>query len=248
MESPADAFFQQIKAPLSNFQIVTSLISTGILETAPSHLDWGDRLKLFHALFMNYRPLLVMPAIVYMVAGCTDQPSFESIYTEVTPATLQPGDTIPSPKAETFLTVTGLVEAQQQGASPTTQGTTPTLELDQATVNAVGLVEYSTQDPFELKEATFRGVLMRDLLELWQVSPEATHLTFTALNDYQVKIPIELLRNYPIMLAQFQNGEPMQADYRGPAMLITPHTQFKSVKELAQLEYWIWQIVKVHAE
>ncbi len=197
---------------------------------------------------MNYRPLLAIPAIVYVVSGCASQPSFEDVYSEITPATLQPGDAIPPLQGERFLTVTGLIGAQQQGESLTTPERTPMLELDQATLNAVGLVEYSVKDPFELQDNTFRGVLMRDLLALWQVAPEATHLTFTALNDYRVKVPIELLRDYPMILAQFQNGEPMQPDYRGPAMLIAPHSQFQSVEDLAKLEYWIWQVVKVHAE
>lgn len=197
---------------------------------------------------MNYRSLLAIPAIVCVVSGCASQPRFEDVYSPITPATLQPGDTIPSPQGERFLTVTGLIGAQQQSESSTLAGETSRLELDQPTLNAVGLVEYTVQDPFELKDNTFRGVLMRDLIALWQVSPEATHLTFIALNDYQIKIPIDLLRDYPVILAQFQNGEPMQADYRGPAMLVAPHTHFPSVDELSQLEYWAWQIVKVHAE
>lgn len=197
---------------------------------------------------MNYRPLLAIPAIVYMVAGCASQPSFESVYSEVSLSTLQSGDSIPQPEGEVLLTVTGLIGARHQEKSSAELGDLPALEMDQASLNAVGLVEYSIKDPFELEENTFRGVLMRDLLELWQVSPEATHLTLTALNDYQVKIPIELLRDYPVMLAQFQNGQPMQPDYRGPAMLVTPHTQYKSVEELGKLEYWIWQVIKIHAE
>lgn len=120
--------------------------------------------------------------------------------------------------------------------------------MDRTHLNALGLVEYAVEDPFEQTTNTFRGVLFRDLLELWQVSPDAKMLTITALDDYQVQVPISILKEYPILLAHQQNGEMMTRDYRGPAMLVTPLTQYPSVKELSNQYQWIWQITKIHVE
>ncbi|MEO0886311.1 MAG: hypothetical protein AAFY54_10275 [Cyanobacteria bacterium J06648_10] len=45
--------------------------------------------------------------------------------------------------------------------------------MDRPTLASVGIVEYSVDDPFESKSNTFRGILVKDLLEVWQV-PDGT--------------------------------------------------------------------------
>ncbi|MEO0705894.1 MAG: molybdopterin-dependent oxidoreductase [Cyanobacteria bacterium J06649_5] len=179
---------------------------------------------------------IAVPTILGLV-GCGGQPNFEAVYTSVTPATIQPGDPIPDPTGEPVIVITGRIQSGQ-----------PPLKMDQASLDRLMQVEYTVLDPFEKENTTFRGILFRDLLDLWQVDPEATCLTMTALNDYEVQIPIALLREYPVMFAQQQNGEMMTRDYRGPAMLVAPTDQYPSVKALAQQDYWIWQIATIHVE
>ena len=122
------------------------------------------------------------------------------------------------------------------------------IAMDRANIEALGTIEYAVEDPFEKQENTFSGVLFRDLLDLWQVSENAQQLTITALNDYQVTIPITLLREYPVLMAMQQNGQTMTRDYRGPAMLVAPINAYPSVRALANREDWSWQIKTIHGD
>ncbi len=196
---------------------------------------------------MYYRSLLVIAVIVGCLSGCKTPPHFDAVYSRVTTATLHSGQPIPSLQGKPIVTITGKIKASQARSGA---GTKPPdrIEMDRASLTAVGLVEYATPDFFEKKVNRFRGVLMRDLLALWQVSPEATKVTLTALNDYKITIPIALLQQYPVLLAMEQEGAVMQPDYRGPAMIVTPYEQYPAVTALANRDYWIWQVTKIQIE
>lgn len=145
------------------------------------------------------------------------------------------GTPIPPPETEPLLTVMGKIGVTNVG---------DTLAMDRSTLEAVGLVEYMVKDPFEEVDHTYTGVLMRDLLELWQVPPDATLLQVIALNDYEIDVPIELMRNYPVIFALKEDGEYMTPDYRGPAMLVFPYDHY-SFEESLTNSYWVWQIKSI---
>ena len=172
---------------------------------------------------------------VVFVVSCSKQPEFDSVYTRLEKATLKAGSNIPKPQEAPILTVSGKVG--------TTNHDDQTIIMDIPTLETVGAVEYTVEDPFEKEEHTFAGILMKDLLELWQVSPDATVLNVVALNDFQVDVPIALVREYPVIFALKQNGEYMTPDYRGPAMLVFPYNDYKF--ELATDAYWVWQIKSI---
>lgn len=180
----------------------------------------------------RYSRFLLLGLLLLLIGACASPPEFDSVYTRITEGTLQAGDEIPQPEEDVILTVIGLI-----GSPNSEEG----IQMDLATMEAVGLVEYSLKDPFEKEEATFRGVLMRDLLDLWQVDESATTLQILALNDYQIEVPIDLLRDYPVLFALQQNGEYMTADYRGPAILVFPYQDYEFERPATD-SYWIWQI------
>jgi hypothetical protein len=177
-------------------------------------------------------------AVLLVATSCFVTPESEEFYTVVTPATLKPGAPIPLPQAEPILTVTGKI-----GASNSQDA----LLMDRTTIEQAGLVEYTVTDPFEQRAIRYQGVLMRDLLELWQVSADAETVELTALNDYQITIPIADFRQYPILFALQADGAYMQPDYRGPAMLVYPvdHYEFDLV---AIQRNWIWQIKAIQIQ
>lgn len=185
--------------------------------------------------------------IASILSGCTAKPDFDAVYSRVSSATIQAGQAIPAPRGEIILSVTGKINARQASASLNPEPGDRVV-MDRTSLEAVGVVEYDVKDPFESKSSRFRGVLMRDLLNQWQVSPEASQVTFIALNDYHITIPIQLLRQYPVLLALEQDGVVMQPDYRGPAMIVMPHEQYRSVRELAEKNYWIWQVTQIQIE
>lgn len=171
------------------------------------------------------------PLLLVALVGCTSQPDFDSVYTRLNTISLVAGSPIPKPQEDIILTVSGQIGAANQDQS---------IVMDIPNIESVGLVEYTVEDPFEQEQRTFTGVLMKDLLELWQVSPEATRLEVTALNDYQIDVPIDLVRDYPVIFALKQDGEYMTPDYRGPAMLVFPYEHYQF--DIGTDSYWAWQI------
>lgn len=184
-------------------------------------------------------PRCPWPAMVLlgtMLAACpSSSPDFDSVYTRVTPAKIQSGDPIPAPRGDVILSVDGAIGTTNRGGK---------ILMDLATIEMYGVVEYKVGDPFENREKLFRGVLMRDLLKAWQVDAAATTLHLVALNDYRVDVPVDVLRQKPVLFALQADGEYMRPDYRGPAMLVFPYGYYKFERPLYDA-YWIWQIKSI---
>jgi hypothetical protein len=156
-------------------------------------------------------------------------------YRVVSEASLSAGDAIPVPSWAVILTVTGKI------------GTTnieDKIQMDIATIESLGQVDYTVTDPFEGIETTFRGVLMSDLLDLWQVSTDATTLHVVALNDYAIDVPISDLRTYPVIFALKANGEYLPVSTVGPARLVYPYGEYALDPALYN-DFWIWQIKSI---
>jgi hypothetical protein len=173
-----------------------------------------------------------------LLISCAKPAEFDKVYTIVTTATLQPGAMIPQPEEEVLLTVSGKIGATNGDGI---------IAMDRAAIEAVGLVEYHVQDPFEDREIVYRGVLMRDLLKLWQVADEAKTIRLVALNDYQIDIPIEDFYQYPVLYAMQADGVYMAPDYQGPAMLVYPVDNYE-FDLIAIKRRWIWQIKQITVE
>lgn len=179
---------------------------------------------------LSFRYVFVIIALFLL--SCKSEPAYEDAYTVVAEATLHAGVAIPEPQQELLLTVTGKIKKANHDKA---------ILMDRTTIEAVGLVEYTVTDPFEQRPIRYRGVLMRDLLDLWQVADDATTMQLTALNDYKIDIPLAEFRKYPILFALQADGVYMQPDYRGPAMLVYPVDQYQ-FELLAVQRKWIWQI------
>ncbi|HRW11184.1 MAG TPA: hypothetical protein P5121_39050 [Caldilineaceae bacterium] len=173
--------------------------------------------------------------VLAFFAACSQEANFEEVYTRVSEGVLRPGDPIPIPQQEVILTVNGKIG---------TTNTAAAIVMDRPTLEQVGLVEYSVQDPFADRQIRYRGVLMRDLLDLWQATNDVEMVHLTALNDYQVDIPVAEFRQYPILFAMQADGTYMEPDYQGPAMLVFPVDSY-SFDELVIRQRWIWQIKSI---
>ena len=184
-----------------------------------------------HMLSLRFHYIFLVVAVLFLTS-CFVTPKVEDFYTVIAPATLKPGDPIPLPQAEPILTVTGKVGAMNGQDE---------LLMDRTTIEQSGLVEYTVTDPFEERAIRYQGVLMRDLLALWQVAEDAKTVELTALNDYQITIPIADFHQYPVLFALQADGVYMQPDYRGPAMLVYPVDQYQ-IDLVAVERNWIWQI------
>lgn len=179
---------------------------------------------------------LVLIAVLAACSPAATEPT--PAYTVVTEATLNAGDAIPAPTGDVILTVTGKVAASNVD---------DTIQMDIATIEALKVVDYTLTDPFESIETTFRGVLMSDLLDLWQVADDATILHIVALNDYAIDVPLSDMRSYPVIFATQANGVYMPVSTRGPAMLVYPYGEYE-LDPAVYNDFWIWQIKSIEVQ
>lgn len=169
--------------------------------------------------------------------SCTAAPVTPA-YTRLTEGTLSDSGPLPVPEETPILTIRGLVGRTNVDSH---------IEMDRPMLEAVGLVEYTVEDPFTEEITTYEGVLMSDLLTLWGVDDSAKQLDVDALNDYQVNIPIEILRDFPTILALKVNGEVMDVATRGPSMLVLPYGEYEFERPLSDT-YWVWQVRSMRVE
>jgi hypothetical protein len=169
--------------------------------------------------------------LLFALIGCASAPA-ATVYTRITQAKLKAGDAIPKPTGDVIVTVTGKIG---------TTNSDKAIVMDLATIESVGLVDYTVTDPFNGGKVTFRGPVMSDLLDLWQVPQDATSLHVVALNDYVVDVPMPDLRKYPVIFALQQDGKYMPVETRGPAMLVYPYDNFQFDHNVYN-NYWAWQI------
>lgn len=184
----------------------------------------------------RYKPLFFGIWTLFCVAlvACTTS-SFESAYTVVTDPQLQPGQPIPLPAGRPLLTVTGNIQTFNQDNS---------LLFDLATLESIGQVEYTVPDPFKGQDVTYRGVLMRDLIALWQVGENAQILEIEGLNDYKVDAPLATFVEFPVILAFQADGVYMKVEDKGPGMIVFPYHAYQFERPLHD-NYWVWQIEKI---
>ncbi len=192
------------------------------------HPQWTKRFSL----------IMLSLFCILLWTSCAKSTAFDKVYTIVEEGTLQPGATIPQPKEETILTVSGKVGTTNVDSA---------IAMDLPTIESVGLVEYHVQDPFVNHDVLYRGVLMRDLLKLWQVDNTAKTVRLVALNDYQIDIPIEDFSTYPVLFALQADGVYMEPDYQGPAMLVYPVDHY-DLDPITIKRRWIWQIKRIELE
>jgi hypothetical protein len=172
-------------------------------------------------------------SLLFLLSACNrqDQP----IYDTISEASLHAGDTIPLPNQETILTISGNIGTSNQEDQ---------IVMDIPTIESVGQVAYTVMDPFKDIDITYTGVLLNDLLDVWQVSDTATSLHITALNDYQVEVPIQMIHDYPIIYAMQADDVYMSVSDKGPAMLVLPYDDYEFERPSADA-YWIWQIKSI---
>jgi hypothetical protein len=184
--------------------------------------------------------VFLLTSLLFLSSCAPNPEQAPPIETIIRPSRLDSTKTIPIPKKDDIiLTISGKINATNQGN---------TLQLDRQSIEKLQVVEYQIFDLFEKKQVTFQGILLTDLIALSQPAKEAKTLTISAINDYQIDIPINVLPDAQILFALKQDGQYMQMNYRGPAMLIVPPDQDKLIFPNSRSSYWIWQIKSILVE
>lgn len=184
------------------------------------------------------QPIAILAAILVTavaIVACGSSSSSAS-YETVTPASITAGDVIPAPTGEVILTIFGDIGATNSGDM---------LELDMRTLELLGLVKYTVNDPWLNATNTYTGILISDLSKVLGSSSAATSLHITALDDYQVDISLEDAEKWPILLATQNNGSYMDVENSGPTRVIFPYDTYSEIDQIAYKDYWIWNIKTV---
>lgn len=146
-------------------------------------------------------------------------------------------DGFAAPAGEVILTLGGSIGQTNAGGA---------LSLDRGLLETLPQHEFATSTIWTDGVVTFRGVLLRDLLQA--AGATGGTVTLTALNDYSISMPAaDALAEGPL-LAFLMNGEPMSVRDKGPVWLVYPYDaapRFRSEQTYARS---IWQLdrIEVH--
>jgi DMSO/TMAO reductase YedYZ molybdopterin-dependent catalytic subunit len=87
-------------------------------------------------------------------------------------------------------------------------------------------------------DTTWEGVPIQEVLRLAQLRPEATHVLAHAEQGYTANLPLEVLDDDDVLLADTYDGRPLDPEHGYPLRLLVPKRYFwKSAKWVRGLEF-----------
>lgn len=143
---------------------------------------------------------------------------------------------LPRPQGPVLLTISGnIAQTNAPGQA----------QFDRAMLEALGNASYTTSSEVSLKPMKFEGVPLRAVLD--RVEAKGKTMMATALNDYQVSIPMEDLQFEPI-LAMKVDGRVITPRDKGPLWIVYPRDQQPVLKDVRYDSRWVWQLNKLHVD
>lgn len=89
-------------------------------------------------------------------------------------------------------------------------------------------------------EHVVKGVLARDLLNY--VGAKGDNMKITALDGYQIDVPVEDIKTYDVVVATEIDGKALSVREKGPAWLIYPVSGHKELDDTVYESRSVWQI------
>jgi len=128
------------------------------------------------------------------------------------------------------LTVTGRIA---------TTNTAGALRLDAPTLDRMGLVAMSVDDPWAKRRLGLEGVWLRDVVALARPEEGATSVHVHALDDYQVDLTLADIRADAILLASRDDGGvALPVEDGGPTRIVFAD----DLAPRFSPDLWIWNI------
>jgi hypothetical protein len=103
--------------------------------------------------------------------------------------------------------------------------------LDWATLQKLATTSVITVvpvDPGRKDSTKFRGVLVRDLLDLVHAPPDAKQITFVSADAFRATVDVADARAYRQLIALEADGAPIAREKGGPLFLIHPYDELPS--------------------
>ena len=105
--------------------------------------------------------------------------------------------------------------------------------------------EISTSTEWTDGVQTFRGVAFDLLFDTYGLNAETVRVS--ALNDYSVMVPANVLREDGAILAYHLNGGEMSVREKGPFWVIFPYDADEQFQTDTYWAYSVWQVKSVDA-
>jgi hypothetical protein len=112
--------------------------------------------------------------------------------------------------------------------------------FDLAALHALPATRITTMTPWTDGENQYEGVRIRDLLK--QLGAEGSTVLADAVDDYQVKIPMEDIQDYDVIIAYAMNGAPLPVDNKGPLWVIYPYSEHSGLQKDIYFARSVWQL------
>lgn len=141
---------------------------------------------------------------------------------------------LPAPQEQPILTISGRIEARNDGDAA---------RFDRTMLEALGTQGFVTGTPWYKGASRFDGVMMHTLLRA--VGASGDRITAIALNDYTTEIPVTDCERYGVLLALKRDGAYMPVRDKGPLFIVYP---FDSAPELQAQTFYnrsAWQLAQL---
>jgi hypothetical protein len=112
--------------------------------------------------------------------------------------------------------------------------------FDLAQLKSLPVTRITTTTPWTDGENLYEGVRIRDLLE--RIGAAGTELLADAVDDYQITIPMEDVRDYDVIIAYAMNGKPLPPDDKGPLWVIYPYSGHSVLQKDLYFSRSVWQL------
>lgn len=112
--------------------------------------------------------------------------------------------------------------------------------FDLATLKALPVTRISTMTPWTDGESLYEGVKVRDLLD--SLGAEGETVIADAVDDYQVKIPMQDIRDYDVIVAYAVDGKPLPDGDKGPLWIIYPYSEYSALQKDLYFSRSVWQL------
>ena len=142
--------------------------------------------------------------------------------------------TLPQPAGTAQLVVDGMINECNEGLE---------VHLDQAMISALPHKEIKTENPWEQGDATYEGVLLRDLMKY--VKAHGKVATISALNDYRADLTLADMTKYDVILAYKRDGEDLSVRDKGPYFVVFPFTDVPELATEARYAQSVWQVNRI---
>ncbi len=150
----------------------------------------------------------------------------------VAPAGSAIAEPLAHPTGPVVLTITGAIaETNAPGKA----------EFDRAMLDALGADEVKTSTDWTEGTPAWQGVRFSTVLDA--VGANGATVVATALNGYSGEIGMDVIGDFPVLLATSVNGEPL-ADDKKPIWIIYPIDDYPELLERDDL-LWAWQLATV---